>query len=135
MKLGSVAKLDKRNKTMSRKFDYDVMWTCCDVIVIFSIYGECGATWKLDSGRITCKISIFINSKVLSYKNWKQNWNISNTVLTLLIWAKVLFLPKNAYFLQNKKTEISKINRALIQKGIFSETTYVCVLMFQISRF
>ena len=43
---------------------------------------------------------------------------------------KVLFLLKNADFLQNN-VAISKIKRALILKGIFSETTYVCVLTCQ----
>ena len=45
----------------------------CDVIVNFSIYGQFGATRKLDSGRIVCKTYIFIESNLLSYKNWKQN--------------------------------------------------------------
>ena len=34
MKLGSVTKLDKWNKTMSKKFDDDVMSKNCDVIAI-----------------------------------------------------------------------------------------------------
>ena len=52
---------------------------------------------------------------------------MSNTVVTLLLWVIVPFLPKNA--------DISKIKRALILKGIFSETTNVCVLTFQIPKF
>ena len=39
MKLGPVTKPDKRNKTMSKKFDDDVMLGNCDVIVILPIYG------------------------------------------------------------------------------------------------
>ena len=39
MKLGPVTKLDKRNKTKSKKFGDDVMSENCDVIAIFSIYG------------------------------------------------------------------------------------------------
>ena len=35
MKLGPVTKLDKRNKTISKKIDHDVMSQNCDVIVIF----------------------------------------------------------------------------------------------------
>ena len=35
MKLGPVTKLDKRNKTMSKKFDHDVTSKNCDVIAIF----------------------------------------------------------------------------------------------------
>ena len=45
----------------------------CDVIVIFSIYGQFGATRKPDSGCIVCKTYIFVESNLLSYKNWKQN--------------------------------------------------------------
>ena len=45
----------------------------CDVIVIFPIYGQFAAFRKPDSGRIVCKTCIFINSYLLSYKNWKQN--------------------------------------------------------------
>ena len=106
----------------------------CDVIVIFPIYVQFGAIWKSDSGRIACKTYIFVSRNLLSYKNWKQNYKIFNTTLTLLLWVKVLFLPKNAEFLQ-KNADISKVKRALVLKGIFSETTYVCVLMYQISRF
>ena len=45
----------------------------CYVIAIFPIYGQFGTAWKPDSGRIVCKTYIFINSNLLSYKNWKQN--------------------------------------------------------------
>ena len=43
------------------------------VIVIFPIYGQFGAIQKTDSGRTVCKTYIFINSNLLSYKNWKHN--------------------------------------------------------------
>ena len=49
------------------------------------------------------------------------------TALTLLLWVKVLFSQENADFLE-KNADISKINRALGIKGIFSETTYVGVV-------
>ena len=71
----------------------------CDVIVIFSINGQCEAIQKPDSGRLVCETYIFINSDTLSYKNCKQNKRIFNTALTLLLWVKVLFLPKGADFL------------------------------------
>ena len=54
MKLGPVTKLDKREKTTSKKFDDDFMSKNCDVTAIFPIYGQFGATQKLDSGRILC---------------------------------------------------------------------------------
>ena len=41
---------------------------------------------------------------------------------------------KNADFLQ-RNADISKIKRALVLKGIFSEITYECVLTCQISNF
>ena len=50
-----------------------IMSATYDVIVIFPIYGQFGAIWKPDSWRMICKTYIFINSNLLSYKNWKQN--------------------------------------------------------------
>ena len=44
IKLGPVTKLDKRNKTMSKRFDADAMSKNYDVIVIFQIFGQFGAT-------------------------------------------------------------------------------------------
>ena len=73
MKHGPVTKIEKRKKKCQKKFDDDVMSVNCEVIVIFSIYGQFGAIRKPDSGRIVCKTYIFINSSFLSYKNWKQN--------------------------------------------------------------
>ena len=40
----------------------------CDVIVIFAIYGQFGATQKPDSGRIVRKTYIFINVNPLFKK-------------------------------------------------------------------
>ena len=69
MKLGPATKLDKKNKTPSKKFDDDVMLENYDVIVISPIYLQFGAIQKPDSGRIVYKTYIFINSNLLSYKN------------------------------------------------------------------
>ena len=69
MKLGSVTKPVKRNKTTSKIFDDDVMSERCDVIAIFPIYGQFVAIRKLDSRWIVCKTYVFINSNLLSYKN------------------------------------------------------------------
>ena len=49
------------------------MWENCDAIVIFPIYGQFGAIQKADFGRRVCKTYVFINSNLLSYKNWTQN--------------------------------------------------------------
>ena len=69
MKLGPVTKFDETNKKTSEKFDDDVMSKNCDIIAIFSIYGQFGAIWKPDSGRKFCKNYIFISNNLLSYKN------------------------------------------------------------------
>ena len=95
------------------------MSTNCDVIVIFPIYDQFGAMQKPDSEWMICNTYIFINSTLLSYKNWKRNWKISNTALIILIWVKVLFLIKNADFLK-RNTDISKIKEVVVLKGIFS---------------
>ena len=108
MKLEPATKLNKRNKATSKNFDDDFMAESCDVIAIFLIYGQVGAIWKPDSGRIVSKTYISINSNLLSYKNWKRNLESSNTAPTLLLWVKVLFWPKNADFFQNN-ADISKI--------------------------
>ena len=73
MKLGPVTKLDKKNKTTSKKLGNDVMLKNCDVIVIFPIYDQFGAIRKPDSGCSVCKTYIFINSNLSYNKNCKQN--------------------------------------------------------------
>ena len=69
MKLRPVTKINKRNKSTSKKFVDDVMSENSDVIDIVPIYGQFGAIRKPDSGRIVCKTYIFINSNLLPYKN------------------------------------------------------------------
>ena len=69
MKFGQETKLDKKNKTTSRKFYNDFMSANCDVIVTFPVYGQFEAIRKTDSGCIACKTNIFISSNLLSYKN------------------------------------------------------------------
>ena len=69
IKLGPVTRLDRRNKTTSKKFDVDVMSENCDVIVIFRIFGQFGAVRRPDSGYRLCKSYVFSNSNLLSYKN------------------------------------------------------------------
>ena len=69
MKLGPGTKLYKRNKTTPTKFYNDVMSVICDVIVIFSSFGQFRAIRKPDSGCVVCKTYIFNNSNFLSFKN------------------------------------------------------------------
>ena len=65
MKHGAVTKLDKWNKTTSEKIDYDVMSKNCDIIVIFHIFGQFGAIWRVDSGHRVSKSHVFIDSSLL----------------------------------------------------------------------
>ena len=51
MKLGPVAKLEKKNKTMSKNFNDDVMSKNFNLIAIFPIYSQFGGIWRPDSGR------------------------------------------------------------------------------------
>ena len=72
MKVGLVAKLDKRNKTTSKKIRNDAIPENCDVIVVFSIFWPIWSKdsgLKPDSGCRVCKIYVPINSYPLSYKN------------------------------------------------------------------
>ena len=72
MKLVPGTKLDKRNKVTSKHFDNDLMYPNCNVIVIFPIFGQFGVIRKPGSGGIACKTYFFIDSNLLSFKNWKQ---------------------------------------------------------------
>ena len=69
MNFGPVTNIYERNKTILKEFDDNVILKNYDVIMVFSIYGQSEAIRKLDSGRIICRILIFINSNLLSYKN------------------------------------------------------------------
>ena len=71
MKLGPVTKLNKRNKTTSKKNwrwrHVTKLWRHC----YFFIYGQFEVIWKPDSRHIVCKIYIFRNSNFLSkHSSW-----------------------------------------------------------------
>ena len=68
MKLGLVPKLDKRNKTTSKKIDGDVVSASCDIIVIFRIYGKFGRIGKSTSGCIVCKTYISLKKPFILQK-------------------------------------------------------------------
>ena len=69
MKLRPVTKIYKRNKTVSKRIDF--ILGNCDIIVIFPIYSQFGAIQEPDSGSAVDKTYVFINTNLLSYKNWK----------------------------------------------------------------
>ena len=45
-----------------------------EVIVIFPIYGQFVAIWKPGFARKVFNIHILINSNILSFKSWKQDF-------------------------------------------------------------
>ena len=73
MKLGEVTKLDKRNKTTSKKFDDDVMSKNCEVIAILRIFDQFGEVRRPEFGHRVCKSYVFSNMSLYSYKSCKQN--------------------------------------------------------------
>ena len=56
MKLGSVAKLDKRNMTTSKKLAITSYQNLCFHCPFSLIYSQFGAIRKSDSGRMVCKL-------------------------------------------------------------------------------
>ena len=58
MKVGPVTKLDKRNKTTLKRFDDEVILVNCDIIVIFSIYGQFGAIRKPDYVKLRFSLTV-----------------------------------------------------------------------------
>ena len=65
--------LDQQLNLTRKKIDDDVMSVNCDFIVFFPIYGQFATIRKPNSRAMVYKAYIFINSKLLSYKTWKQN--------------------------------------------------------------
>ena len=124
MKLGSVNKTDKRNKLTSYKLDDDLMsLSSCDDYCRFSKFKpmwsnfETGSVKSVKSVNLQiCKTYIFINSNLPSYKNCKQNEEISNTALTILLWVKALLLLIKRWFFAKK------IRRTFVPNGTLSET-------------
>ena len=55
MELGPLTKLHKRKSTIPKTIDNDVISENCDIIIIFLIYSQFGAIWKLDSRPTVCK--------------------------------------------------------------------------------
>ena len=122
----NLTKETKQRQKIGRWCRIGKLWRHCHFYNLW-IYGQFGAIRNPDSGCTVCKLYIFINSNLLSYKNWKQNQNFSYTALTLLLWVKVLLWPKNADFLQ-KNAGISKIKKAWYSKVYFSKL-HMCVYL------
>ena len=73
MKLETVTKLDKKNKTTSKKFSDSVMSESCDVNAIFPIQDKFGEIQKPDFGRIVCKTSLIVTFYLTKTVNRTKN--------------------------------------------------------------
>ena len=74
---------------------------------------------------------IFTDSNLILQKLKTELKNFQHSCHTITL-SKSTIIAKNADFLQ-ENADISKIKGALVLKVIFSETTYGCVLTYQIS--
>ena len=92
MILTSATKLDKRNKTILKKFDDDVTSANYDIIVIFPIFGQYRAIQKPDSGHTVCKTYILINS------NLKNITKTANRTKKFLSQPHTVALSKGTVF-------------------------------------
>ena len=77
------------------------MLVTCDVVISFPIYGQFGAIQKPGCKCTACKTYIFINSHLLSYKNWKKNKILYRSFHTIAL-SKDTFLPKKWFFFAKK---------------------------------
>ena len=127
MKLGPVTKLDKRNKTISKKFD-NVMSENCGIIVIFLIYSQFGATVQ----SVKCIFSFIVTFYLIKTENRTKK---SLTQLSHYCFVYMYYLCKIMLIFCKKNAHISKIKSVLALRCIFSETTYVCVPTYQICSF
>ena len=108
LRLGPVTKLEERNKTMSKKFENDVISANCDVIVIFLIFGQFGAVRKPDSGCIIRKTSISAPLKSPPRLGLKSDSHLPNKFFYLLQWK--LFKNDENCFLFYLKSSVHSEN-------------------------
>ena len=111
----------------------------CDVIFNFPIYGQSGAIRKPDSGLMVCKTfffwKTFFSLIVTFYRTKTENKNKKslNTAVILLLW--VYYFWQKILIFCIKYADICKIKKVMEVKSIFSKTTYMCLLTYQISSF
>ena len=139
MKLASVTKLYKSNKTTSKKKKKKkkkkmAMASKRQIVTSLSIF-----LFKenLEQSRnliLEAWSAKLILSLIITFYPTKTENRTKNFLTQLLIWVKVLFLTKNADSLP-KNADINKVKKVLILRHIFFKTKYVCVLTYQISSF
>ena len=96
MKLGTVIKLDKRNKTTSKNLKV----TSLPFFQFMANLNQFGS-WIPSDQSVKLKFLLTVTSYLTKTENRTKE---SATQVTLLLWGKVLFLPKTADFLQKTLT-------------------------------
>ena len=94
MKHGPGTKLDKKNKTILKKIDDNVMSANCDVIFIFPIYDQFGAIQKLDSGRISVKLTFSLTVTFYLTKTQNKTKNLLYSSHTIALSKGIIFSRK-----------------------------------------
>ena len=112
MKLGPLTKLDKRNKTTSKKL---TMTSCRKVMTSKSFFGfltnlERSRGWIPDTESAKFMFSLTVDFCVT------KNENIA---FTLLLGVKVIFWAKNANFLRKKMLASAKLREPRYKKVYF----------------
>ena len=71
MRFGPVTKLDKRNKTRSKKFDVDVMSENCDVMLFFGFFAnlEHSGGWVPDTESAKVMFSVIVTLCITNTEN------------------------------------------------------------------
>ena len=113
-----VTKLNKRNKTTSKKITNDVLSENCDVIVTFRIFGQFGAVRRADSGHRVCKIYVFIN-RTFSLAKTENRTKKSLTQLSHYFFQWRYFLGEKTLIFCKKKLTLGKWRGPSYQKAYF----------------
>ena len=129
MKLWPVTKIDKGNKPTSKTYDDEIVPATSNVIVIFPTWTNLEQLGYRIPNPYSVKLTISFIVTFYLTKNWKQNLKIS--ILAILFIVEVLFFSKKCWFF----CKISKIKKVSVLKGIFSENTYVWILIYLCSSY
>ena len=135
MKPVTVTKLDKENKTTSKKSSI----TSCYRITTSWSFLKFITNLEQSKNRILHAWSIIFKFSLITIFYLTKAENRTKIYYTQLLrywlWVKVVFLPKNADILQKKHAYISKAKKMKVLQGRFSETKNVSVLTHQTSSF
>ena len=103
------------------------MLSNCDAIANFLISGQFGVIRKPGSGRI---VKLTFSFKVTFYliKTENRTKKIFNTAVTLLLWVKVLFLPKKRWFFAKKCWHQQNWEGLSTERYIF--WNYICMCTY-----